>query len=51
MDANTTWLLLLEAIRNEQWINVRNHAEVLLEWLDRGGFSPDTSNGMIMDQY
>lgn len=51
MDPNATWVLLLQAIQSEDWKAVRDHAEDLEHWLDRGGFPPDTTNGAVADQY
>ena len=41
MDPNATWKLLIEAYVRLEWEDVREAAEALLEWLDRGGFPPD----------
>jgi hypothetical protein len=51
MDPNATWLLLLEAIQTKDWKAVRDHAEDLLDWLDRSGFPPDTCSGIVRDHY
>ena len=51
MDPNATWLMLLQAMQSEDWKAVRGHAEDLVDWLDRSGFPPDTSSGIVTDPF
>jgi hypothetical protein len=45
MDPQAAWDQLQEAYRNRDWEAVREHSQSLLDWLDRGGFPPVTSEG------
>ena len=45
MDPQAAWDQLQEAFRISDWEAVREFAQSLLDWLDRGGFSPVTSEG------
>ena len=40
MDPNTCFSELLEAVAANEQQDAHEHAENLLAWLDRGGFSP-----------
>ena len=51
MDPNATWLMLLQAIQSKDWKAVRDHAEDLVDWLDRSGFPPNTSSCIVTDQF
>lgn len=51
MDPNATWKLLLVALCSQQWRDVRDHADDLLDWLEQGGFPPETSNGLFNDPF
>ena len=42
MDPQAAWNQLLNAYRNRDWETVLELAESLLDWLERGGFSPVT---------
>lgn len=42
MDPQTTWKLLIEEWTQGNWIDVYELAEALQQWLERGGFPPDT---------
>ena len=44
MDPQITWDSLLEEWAKRNWQDVIELAEALLNWLDRGGFPPKTSN-------
>ena len=45
MDPQVAWDQLQEAYCNRDWEAVRELAQSLLDWLDRGGFSPVTAEG------
>ena len=45
MDPQAAWDQLQEAFRISDWEAVRELAQSLLDWLDRGGFPPVTSEG------
>ena len=45
MDPQAAWDQLQEAYRDRDWETVRELAQSLLDWLDRGGFPPVTSEG------
>ncbi|MFM9959949.1 MAG: hypothetical protein ACKV2Q_01850 [Planctomycetaceae bacterium] len=45
MDPQAAWDQLQEAFRVHDGEAVRELAQSLLDWLDRGGFSPVTSEG------
>ena len=40
MDPQVTWQNLHEAFRERNWDEARELARSLLDWLQRGGFSP-----------
>jgi hypothetical protein len=40
MDPQAAWDQLQEALRDGDWEAVRELAESLLDWLNRGGFAP-----------
>lgn len=42
MDPQATWELLLDAYSDHDWDSVDEHAAVLLNWLEKGGFAPQT---------
>lgn len=44
MDPQVTWNSLLEEWARRSWLDVTELAEALLDWLDRGGFPPKTSD-------
>ena len=44
MDPQVTWNSLLEEWANRSWLDVTELAEALLDWLDRDGFPPKTSD-------
>ncbi len=50
MEPQTTWKMLLDAIEANQWRDVRNHGEDLLDWLEKGGFPPAVT-GCVNDDY
>lgn len=45
MDPQATWSQLQDACRDEDWDAADELAQSLLNWLQRGGFSPVTSSG------
>lgn len=49
MDPQATWEQLQEAYGNADWETVRELAQALLDWLDRGGFPPTTQVGETAD--
>lgn len=49
MDPTATWQLLLDAYADRDWSQIEEAAEALLQWLDRGGFPPQTIPGRQMD--
>lgn len=49
MDPQAAWDQLQEAYRIRDWETVRELAQSLLDWLERGGFSPVTSQGKRND--
>ena len=42
MDPQVAWENLLDAYSNHDWDSVDEHATVLLDWLEKGGFPPQT---------
>lgn len=42
MDPHATWELLLNAYSDHDWDGVDEHAIKLLDWLEKGGFPPQT---------
>lgn len=42
MDPQVVWEQLLDAYVDHDWDAVDEHATVLLEWLEKGGFPPQT---------
>jgi hypothetical protein len=42
MDPQATWEMLLDAYSDHDWDGVEEHAATLLNWLDKGGFPPQT---------
>jgi hypothetical protein len=51
MDPPAAWLLLVDALEAGHWREVREHAQELLDWLERGGFPPDVSKGRVTNRY
>ena len=49
MDPQAAWNQLLEAYRLRDGATVRELAQSLLDWLDRGGFSPVPSEAQRHD--
>ena len=45
MDPQATWEDLLAAYAESDWERVEELAEVLLQWLARGGFPPRATTG------
>jgi len=43
MDPQAAWLELMDAFHQLDWDRVRDLAEGLLHWMDRGGFPPETA--------
>jgi hypothetical protein len=43
MDPQTAWNELLETLAGDDLMDAELRAEALLQWLDRGGFPPQTS--------
>lgn len=48
-DPNVSWQLLVAALDRGDRLNAMEHAEALLEWLDQGGFPPET--GAVQPQF
>ncbi len=44
MDPQVTWDSLMKEWANRSWLDVVELAEALLQWLDRDGFPPKTSD-------
>jgi hypothetical protein len=42
---------MLDALESGHWRVVREQANDLRDWLNMGGFPPDTSNGKVTDQF
>lgn len=42
MDPQVVWELLLDAYCDHDWDAVEEHATALREWLEKGGFPPQT---------
>lgn len=42
MDPQATWFELMNVFQSGDWKRVRDLAEALLQWLNRGGFPPET---------
>lgn len=42
MDPQATWTELRRAYAANDWPAVEEHAQALLDWLDKGGFPPET---------
>jgi hypothetical protein len=40
MDPQATWLALIQALIDEERESASEYAEILIDWLDRGGFPP-----------
>lgn len=45
MDPNQTWNTLLQAFATKQWIDARDAAEALVDWLEADGFPPHPTVG------
>ncbi len=45
MDPQTTWEAMLDAYADGDWPAATEHAEVLLSWIERAGFPPQTVDG------
>ncbi|TWT51728.1 hypothetical protein KOR42_34150 [Thalassoglobus neptunius] len=45
MDSAQCWDDMLFAYATKQWLDASEHAVALLEWLDKGGFSPQPTIG------
>lgn len=43
MDPQVAWQELMDAFHQLDWARVRDLAEGLLQWMNRGGFPPETS--------
>ena len=43
MDPQAAWLELMDAFRQLDWDRIRDLAEGLLQWMDCGGFPPETA--------
>lgn len=43
MDPQTTWDMLLRAWSRRAWDDVLDLSQALLDWLDKGGFPPETN--------
>lgn len=48
MDPQVAWKNLLDAFQARDSIELCESAAALLEWLDRGGFPPQTIPGLTM---
>ncbi|HUY87322.1 MAG TPA: hypothetical protein VMV10_01175 [Pirellulales bacterium] len=42
MDPQVVWEQMLDAYSDHDWDAVDEHAAALLEWLEKGGFPPQT---------
>jgi hypothetical protein len=42
MDPQIVWERLLDAYADDDWASVDEHASALLDWLEKGGFPPQT---------
>ena len=40
MDPQATWLAMIQALIDEERESASEYAEILIDWLDRGGFPP-----------
>lgn len=40
MDPQAAWLAMLQALIDDDLASASEHANALIDWLDRGGFSP-----------
>ena len=49
MDPQVTWKTLQEAYRERDWDEVRELAQSLLDWLQRGGFPPTVLGSPFTD--
>jgi len=49
MDPDTAWRRLLAAIESGERAAVLESATALAGWLERGGFPPDTTGGVVTD--
>lgn len=49
MDPQATWDRLIDAYRAGERDEAQDAADTLLQWLDRGGFPPQTLPGRSMD--
>lgn len=47
MDPQETWREILDAYANCRWSEARDAATSLRQWLDRGGFPPQTLQPQI----
>lgn len=49
MDPDSAWQRLLAAVESGDRAAVLGSAAALAGWLDRGGFPPDTTGGVVTD--
>ena len=49
MDPDTAWREFLDACQQRDWSEAQETASALLEWLDRGGFPPESQPDRTLD--
>ena len=51
MDPQATWNEMLDAIAESNMLDAELRAEALLDWIDRGGFVPQTLTRVLPDEW
>ena len=51
MDPQSTWNEMLDAISEKNLFEAELRAESLLDWIDRGGFAPQTLARVLPDEW
>ena len=51
MDPQATYDAMLKSLGVAEWNAAADYARDLRQWLDRGGFPPDTTQGRFNDYY
>lgn len=50
MDPNKTWSDLSQAVERDDWQEATELAEVLAEWINKGGFPPTITGNKVFDR-
>ena len=51
MDPQAAWNEMLEAVAGNDLFEAELRAEALIDWLDRGGFAPQTVSRVLPDEW